>query len=139
MENIISSETRIFRKGDAEYQANAYQYAKSSHEGMSPNMIIYPTGLEEILNIVDFAKKNRVGVAVRTGGHQYSGKFLVNFLFQENLFRLSLSGASSTSGENILVDLSDTFQDPEADFQYVEETNMLRVGISFSLKEVDWF
>ena len=55
------------------------------------------------------------------------------------LLRLSLSGASSTSGENILVDLSDTFQDPEADFQYVEETNMLRVGISFSLKEVDWF
>ena len=91
------------------------------------------------LNIVDFAKENRVGVAVRTGGHQYSGKFLVNFLLQENLFRLSLSGASSTSGENILVDLSDTFQDPEADFQYVEETNMLRVGISFSLKEVDWF
>ena len=82
MENIISSETRIFRKGDAEYQANAYQYAKSSHEGMSPNMIIYPTGLEEILNIVNFAKKNRVGVAVRTGGHQYSGKILKTSSFE---------------------------------------------------------
>ena len=32
--------------------------------------------------------------------------------------------------------MSDTFQDPEADFQYDEETNILRVGISFSLKEV---
>ena len=74
LDSLISSETRIFHKGDAEYQANAYQYAKSSHDGMAPNMIIYPTSLDEILKIVDFAKKKRIGVAVRTGGHQYSGK-----------------------------------------------------------------
>ena len=74
LDSLISSETRIFGQGDAEYQPHAYQYAKSSHDGMAPNMIIYPTSLEEILNIVGFAKKNRLGVAVRTGGHQYSGK-----------------------------------------------------------------
>ena len=41
---------------------------------MGPNTIIYPKYVEEILNIVDFAKKNKIGVAVRTGGHQYTGK-----------------------------------------------------------------
>ena len=49
---------------------------------------------------------------------------------------LELSGASSTSGENIVIDLSDTFEDTDADFQYNEETNILRIGISFSLKQV---
>ena len=70
---IISPATRIFQRGDEEYNENAYQYAKSSHEGMSPSLIIYPESLQEILDIVNFARKNRLGVAVRTGGHQYSG------------------------------------------------------------------
>jgi len=116
LDSLLSCETRIFRPGYDGYEANAYQYAKTSHDGMAPNMIIYPTSLDEILKIVDWAKKKKIGVAVRTGGHQYSG-------------------ASSTSGENIMVDLSDTFQDPHADIQYDEETNILRLGISFSLKE----
>ena len=73
LNNLISAGTRIFRRGDPGYGAHAYQYAKSSHDGMSPNIIIYPIYVEEILNIVDYAKKNRLGVAVRTGGHQYSG------------------------------------------------------------------
>ena len=47
-----------------------------------------------------------------------------------------ISGASSTSGENIQVDLSDTFEDMENDFHYDEETNILKIGISFSLKQV---
>ena len=49
---------------------------------------------------------------------------------------LLLIGASSTSGENIQIDLSDTFDDPEDDFQYDEKKNLLKVGISFSLQEV---
>ena len=79
--DLISPETRIFWQGDPEYQANVYQYAKSSHDGMGPNTIIYPKYVEEILNIVDFAKKNKIGVAVRTGGHQYSGK-IDNFVLK---------------------------------------------------------
>ena len=39
---IISPTTRIFQKGDENYKENAYQYATSSHEGMSPSLIIYP-------------------------------------------------------------------------------------------------
>ena len=74
LNNLISPETRIFRKEDAEeYKAHSYQYAKSSHDGLAPSVIIYPTNLQEILNIVDYAKEKKLGVAVRTGGHQFSG------------------------------------------------------------------
>ena len=75
LDNLISCSTRIFRREDSEYKANAYQYAKSSHDGMAPSVIVYPEGLQDILNIVDYAKRQRLGVAVRTGGHQYSGRF----------------------------------------------------------------
>ena len=49
------------------------KYAKTSHSEMSPEAIIYPENLQEILNIVDYAKGAKIGIAVRTGGHQYSG------------------------------------------------------------------
>ena len=45
------------------------------------------------------------------------------------------TGASSTAGNNIMIDLSDTFQNPETDFQYDEDRNLLRAGISFALLE----
>ena len=34
-----------------------------------------------------------------------------------------------------MIDLSDTFQNPETDFQYDEDRNLLRAGISFALLE----
>ena len=74
VETLISPTTRIFRKDGENYKENAYQYATSSYDGMAPSLIIYPESLQEILNIVNFAKKNRLGLAIRTGGHQYSGK-----------------------------------------------------------------
>ena len=77
IDNLISAKTRIYRRGDCEYKINAYQYAKSSHTGMSPSVIIYPENLQEILNIVDYAKKEKIGIAVRTGGHQYSGTLVL--------------------------------------------------------------
>ena len=46
------------------------------------------------------------------------------------------SGASSTSGENIQIDLSDTFNDMKKDFEYDVESNHLKMGISFSLRQV---
>ena len=50
----------------------------------------------------------------------------------QHLFR-SILGASSTTGSNIQIDMSDVFEDPEKDFKYDEDRNMLRAGISFSL------
>ena len=44
-----------------------------------------------------------------------------------------LKGASSTSGQNIIVDLSNAFGSPIRDFVYNKQTNLLKVGISFTL------
>ena len=57
-------------------------------------------------------------IAVRTGGHQYSGH-------------------SSTSGENIQVDVSRTFANESEDFIYEESSNLLKVGVSFSLLKMN--
>ena len=84
LDNLITSK-RIYRRVDpdpedpkyTEYQINAYQYATTSHNGMTPAVIVYPESLQEILDIVDYAKSKKIGIAVRTGGHQYSGKIQI--------------------------------------------------------------
>ena len=65
---------RVFPRGHPDFKVNAYQYATSSSNGMYPSTIIYPFELEDIFKAVDYAKSNNIGVAVRTGGHQYCGK-----------------------------------------------------------------
>ena len=47
-----------------------------------------------------------------------------------------LPGASSTSGKNIQIDLSNTFANEVTDFEYIEESNLLRAGVSFSLLQL---
>ena len=84
---------------------------------MRPAVVIYPTNVDDIALAVKYARENDVGIAVRTGGHQYSG-------------------ASSTSGDNIQLDLSDTFESDD-DFSYDSSTNKLRMGVSFSLNEMN--
>ena len=66
------ADTRVFLRGDPEYFANSYQYATSSHVGMSPAAIIYPKNLNDIIIAVNYARAYNIGIAVRTGGHQYS-------------------------------------------------------------------
>ena len=67
---------KVILEGSAEYDFSTYQYAKTSIEQMKPQAIIYPTGFQDILTVVNYAKKNGLGVAVRTGGHQYSGSHI---------------------------------------------------------------
>jgi len=103
---------------ESEYNLHRYQYATSTHEDegyMSPALILYPKDDEDVITAVNYARENGVAIAVRTGGHQYSG-------------------ASSTSGDNIQLDMSQTYLGPE-DFQYDEKEGTLRCGISFSLNE----
>lgn len=112
--------TRIHYRDDSDvYTANAYQYGSTSHKysTMRPAVVVYPENLQDIITLVKHAKEKDIGVAVRTGGHQYCG-------------------ASSTSGDNILIDMSDVFQHEE-DFHYDREKNLLHLGISFSLLEVN--
>ena len=77
IQNISSGlfpEAQVILEGSAEYDFRTYQYAKTSIDQMKPQAIIYPTGIHDILTVVNYAKKNGLGIAVRTGGHQYSGK-----------------------------------------------------------------
>jgi len=71
----LSPATKIILKGDSDYKQTAYQYATTSRRGMAPGAVIYPGCMQDILNVIDHAKAFGIGLALRTGGHQYSGLF----------------------------------------------------------------
>ena len=116
----FSAQTRVYYRGSKDFGRYAYQYGTTSHQDnvMQPAAIIYPKCVHDIILAVNYARAHDIGVAVRTGGHQYSG-------------------ASSTHGNNVQLDLSDTFQSVARDFRYNHKTKLLRVGISFSLLELN--
>ena len=107
----------VYKLGDNQYDDKRYQYATTSQprEWMSPAAIIYPqypNADADVLTAIRYAAANKLAIAVRTGGHAYSG-------------------TSSTTAENIQLDLSEAYND----WDYNEETGLLRVGISHSLLE----
>jgi hypothetical protein len=80
---------------------------------MSPGAIIYPqhpTADADIKLAIEYAAANNIAIAVRTGGHAYSG-------------------TSSTSRNNIQIDLSNAYHD----WDYNVADGTLRVGVSYSL------
>jgi hypothetical protein len=104
--------------GTQEYEDNRYQYATSSYETenrMNPQLIIQPQNKNDIALALKYAKSQKIAVAIRTGGHQYSG-------------------ASSTSAPNIQLDLKRTFRG--VDDQRFFETGgkaYVRSSVSWSL------
>ncbi len=98
--------------GDDEYPRKRRQYATSSftEEDVSPRIILYPTGEEDIRKAIGLCRDLGMAIAVRTGGHQYCGY-------------------SSTLPVNMQIDLSETF--PQ--YEYDAGTNVLRCGVSHSL------
>lgn len=107
-----------FPQGTQSYQNFKYQYASSSHEvdhNMNPALIIQAKNKDDIVNVLKYAKAQKIAVAIRTGGHQYSG-------------------ASSTSAPNIQLDLKKTFLGPDdqAIFEKGGKT-YVRTSVSWSL------
>ncbi|KAF9971483.1 hypothetical protein BGZ73_005583 [Actinomortierella ambigua] len=105
--------SKVIKRGDPDYEAHSYQYATSSHpEGLTqPEYIIYPKNDDEVIEVIQYAKEKKVAVAIRTGGHQYSG-------------------ASSTYKNNIQLDLSTTYRD----IQWLNsDRTLVTFGVSFSL------
>lgn len=103
------------RDNDILYQDVRYQYATSSHEDHTdPQLILYPKNINDIKSAIKYARSKKVAIATRTGGHQYSG-------------------ASSTSGPNIQLDVSQTFAN---DISYREENgkHLVRASVSWELK-----
>ena len=83
--------------GTPDYDEFRYQYATSSYQDenrMNPALLIQPSSKEDIAGALKYAKAQKIAVAVRTGGHQYSG-------------------ASSTQAPNIQLDLRSSFQGPD--------------------------
>lgn len=105
---------------DKDYEARRYQYATSSHEDeghMTPSLVLYPKDVDDIKSVVKYARSEKIAIATRTGGHQYSG-------------------ASSTYGKNIQLDLSETFAD---DISYREENgeHFVRTSVSWELLKIN--
>ncbi|KAI9727970.1 MAG: hypothetical protein M1828_005375 [Chrysothrix sp. TS-e1954] len=114
-----------YAQGDAGYDDANYQYATSSEgdlHDMHPGLIIQPNPADAIHDIVQtlkYAKGTKTAVAIRTGGHQYSG-------------------ASSSGPANILLDLQHAFRDA-TDRQLLPldqaRKTHLRTSVSWSLNE----
>lgn len=105
--------------GSPEYDKFQYQYATSSHEDenrMSPALLIQPSSKKDIAVVLRYAKAQKVAVAIRTGGHQYSG-------------------ASSTEAPNIQLDLRSSFQGPDDRrlFNGPDGKTYVRTSVSWSL------
>jgi hypothetical protein len=107
---------KVIKRGDNEYQAQVYQYASSSYMEeaiIQPAAIIKAADDSDVIKAIKYARNNKIAVAVRTGGHQYSG-------------------ASSTNGKNIQLDLSQTYKDFVWDN---ENCTSVTFGVSFTLGE----
>src|SRR5271170_5613733 len=105
---------------DKGYQTQAEQYASSSYKNerdLAPGLIVLASDLQDIVRTVQFAKANDQAVAIRTGGHQYSG-------------------ASSTGPRNIQLDLSNTFKSSD-DLKVIPvgDKTFVRTSVSWSLGE----
>lgn len=120
----VSGEQVTTSSGD--YVAKAFQYATSSYSGRTePALIVYAKCEEDVVAVVKYAKAQKLAIAVRTGGHQYSG-------------------ASSTVAPNIQLDLGQTFKDPKDSklkqhLNYNPEEGTVRAGVSHSLDEFNNF
>ncbi|GJJ70206.1 hypothetical protein EMPS_02555 [Entomortierella parvispora] len=107
---------QVFTRNGAGYATRAYQYGSSSYatQGtMQPRAIYCPLDDDDVIKVIRYAQDKNIAVAVRTGGHQYCG-------------------ASSTFGDNIQLDLSETYQ---AGFEWENDDTIVTVGVSHSLRD----
>ncbi|KAF3932535.1 hypothetical protein ABW20_dc0102295 [Dactylellina cionopaga] len=109
-----------FPPSSSDYEARKYQYATTSYgveHHMAPGLIVYPTSKDDIVKTLKYAKAQGIAVAIRTGGHQYSG-------------------ASSTAAPNIQIDLKTTFQGLEDRSIFDSDGHTLvRTSVSWGLGE----
>ncbi|KAF3904002.1 hypothetical protein AA313_de0203333 [Arthrobotrys entomopaga] len=107
-------------QSSTDYVTAKYQYATSSYgdeHNMNPALIVYPKSKDDIVKVLQYAKSQRIAVAIRTGGHQYSG-------------------ASSTAAPNIQIDLKTTFKGPDDRRIFTKDGDtFVRTSVSWGLGE----
>ncbi|KAG0083695.1 hypothetical protein BGZ92_010555 [Podila epicladia] len=126
----------LILRGDDGYDRHAYQYATTSYNNknntenpLSPGYIFYALHDKDVKTAISFARdgipKNPYlpefegilprALAIRTGGHQYSG-------------------ASSTSGDNMVLDMSKAY----LDFKWKnQDKTLVKVGVSLPLGQLN--
>jgi len=105
---------KVVDKHDNNYNESADQYASTAHpEKLKPSKIFYAENDKDVLEALKYARDNNVKLSVRTGGHSYVG-------------------ASSTTDNNVQLDLSRTYLDFDAS---KIDDRIISCGISFSLNE----
>lgn len=112
------------RDGSEAYRIHAYQYATTSEADgtMAPAAIVYVADDDDIRAAIAHAKAANIGLAVRSGGHQYLG-------------------ASSTAGDNIQIDLSGREAPDPATYPYKQSAfdpveGSLTLGAALDVDEV---
>jgi hypothetical protein len=110
--------------GTLAYERANDLYATSTYgkeRNMNPKEILQPTSIEDIQEVVKIAAKVGKPIAIRTGGHQYSG-------------------ACSTGPEGFQLDLKPTFRRPKIDLHLIRDTAndkvYLRSSVSWTLAEI---
>jgi len=109
-------EGEVYEPTDGAYKLKAEQYATQSENvngSMQPAAVIFAESDDDVIAAIKYAKENKVAIAIRTGGHMYTG-------------------ASSTGGPNIQLDMSQTYRS----LKYDKATNILEFGISRRLDSV---
>jgi hypothetical protein len=119
----ISGEQSEF--GAASYNQWRQQYATSTYgkeHHMHPGHIVRALNTNDIKVVIAYANDNGKAIAIRSGGHQYSG-------------------ASSTGQSNIQLDLRNTFKTPGEDLSVIETPTAthVRTSVSWSLLEFNSF
>ncbi|KAI1774423.1 FAD-binding domain-containing protein [Hypoxylon cercidicola] len=102
--------------GTKDYDEIKYQYATSTYgeeRDLNPGLIVQPKTKEDIVLTLKYAKEKKIAVAIKTGGHQYSG-------------------ASSTGAPNIQLDLENSFRGPG------DRTIFEKDGKAYARTSVSW-
>ncbi|KAJ7616499.1 hypothetical protein FB45DRAFT_872961 [Roridomyces roridus] len=118
MATIANFAGKQFLPTDKDFDVHRWQYATSTHQinhDMNPGLIVQPRDKADIQRVIAHARVRKQAIAIRTGGHQYSG-------------------ASSTGRNNIQLDLQTTFQSAD-DLVYFEKDgkSFVRTSVSHSL------
>jgi FAD binding domain len=118
----LGFEGNLYAPGSASYDRANDLYATSTYgkeRKMDPGTIWQPTSTEDIQKAVRYANEIGKPLAIRTGGHQYSG-------------------ASSTGPDGIQLDLKPTFRRPNLDLQLLRENGKvyIRSSVSWTLAEM---
>lgn len=107
-----------------DFKTYSYQYATSTYgieRDLNPALIVQPKNIADIAQTLRYAKERGIAVAIRSGGHAYSG-------------------GSSTSAPNIQLDLRYTFKSDDDHVLFTKDKeSFVRTSVSWSLGELsEW-